>query len=646
MITNEEIKSKFSNFGIELKNKGKSLQGRCPLTGNHPTGKESNFNIEAVGETFKAHCFGGCNQGAVFSKCLDILGRNFKDRYNTYKSPKPRNTPMFQPVEAEGVEEHTKDNKGMLDKWNSFKELESTKGEPYLKAKNIFELEDIKESIRKDSIRKDTNGHLAIPIMYYRQGEAEKLIGIEIINQTEQKFDKRSVQGSEKKGGSLILSTPVNNEPILLSEGFATAVTLREAGWVTAATCFGIDNMLNAAKVLQKAYPSNEVVCCPDTGTDNTAQTLRKEGFRVIVPDFAGYKPNNKQTDFNDLFSLAYNDKGDLYLAAKLIWEQLKAGLSAEPPKTREENIYSEFLNPYTLNDYESDIKQTPESIKSGLKIKDKDLLFPSAGITLLAGATGHGKTTLLIQAAINVLREYPEKKYLYITLEEGRSEVLTKFLVNIKGDQFKGEYPRTELKNMIRNGNLEPDFYPPELNRIRIASNKFEGVDSLIQGIEEAVRAEGKAIGGVFLDYAQLLKVGDGVRARSRQEELKEVCIKLKDLAVTSGLPLIIAAQFNREVTAPTDLHCTKLGEAGDLERIASLIIGLWNGNKEVIADKHELSVLNGNPYCYAEKIKIKKDQIFLKVLKNRNGESEQSDWLKFDGRLGTIKNKEIKEC
>ncbi len=60
-----------------------------------------------------------------------------------------------------------------------------------------------------------------------------------------------------------------------------------------------------------------------------------------------------------------------------------------------------------------------------------------------------------------------------------------------------------------------------------------------------------------------------------SRQEEIKQICLDLKDVAVETGLPLILGAQFNREVVNPARLHYTKIREAADIEQIANLIIG-----------------------------------------------------------------------
>jgi len=171
----------------------------------------------------------------------------------------------------------------------------------------------------------------------------------------------------------------------------------------------------------------------------------------------------------------------------------------------------------------------------------------------------------------------------------------------------------------------------------------KFERVGDIIAGINEAIRTTEGSIGAVFIDYAQLLRGNDG--ERTRQEELKGICISMKDLAVETGLPFIIGAQFNRQVTSPLDLHATALGEAGDLERIASLLVGIWNGDKKAIAKKEDLSTLKKDPYKLGDD-GTRKDKMYFEILKNREGESGTNDWLQWHGATGRISNEQKEEA
>ena len=131
-----------------------------------------------------------------------------------------------------------------------------------------------------------------------------------------------------------------------------------------------------------------------------------------------------------------------------------------------------------------------------------------------------------------------------------------------------------------------------------------------------------------------QLLNLPEGkYKTYSRQEELKQICISLKDIAVETGLPIILGAQFNRTVTNPLHLHATKIGEAGDIERIANLIIGLWNNNFKIIATEGEIKDINSKG-CYTP------DTIYTTVLKNRGGKVGLEELLSFNGNTGKISN------
>ena len=136
---------------------------------------------------------------------------------------------------------------------------------------------------------------------------------------------------------------------------------------------------------------------------------------------------------------------------------------------------------------------------------------------------------------------------------------------------------------------------------------------------------------GAIFIDYIQLLNLPEGkYKTYSRQEEIKEICIALKDVAVETGLPIILGAQFNREVVNQLRIHATKIGEAGDIERIANLIVGFWNNNFKPLATDGELREIGS----------ITPDTLYTTILKNRGGRVGLEETLSFNGNTGKIKN------
>jgi hypothetical protein len=120
------------------------------------------------------------------------------------------------------------------------------------------------------------------------------------------------------------------------------------------------------------------------------------------------------------------------------------------------------------------------------------------------------------------------------------------------------------------------------------------------------------------------------------RTEELKEMCKDFKNLAVGYDLPIVVAAQLNREATSPLEMHSQNIAEAADLERIANKILCMWNSsfsaqkegknNKELERFQTERMQLGvgGNMY--------------LKMTKNRGGVAGLDVVLDYIGNTGII--------
>ena len=166
------------------------------------------------------------------------------------------------------------------------------------------------------------------------------------------------------------------------------------------------------------------------------------------------------------------------------------------------------------------------------------------------------------------------------------------------------------------------------ETRRLNIHYSSYNS-DTLIEAIRY-LHKHAKP-GAILIDYIQLLNLPEGkYKTYSRQEEIKEICIALKDVAVETGLPIILGAQFNREVVNQLRLHPTKIGEAGDIERLANLIVGFWNNNFQQLATEGELKEIGS----------ITPDTLYTTILKNRGGRVGLTELLSFNGNTGKIKN------
>ena len=124
-----------------------------------------------------------------------------------------------------------------------------------------------------------------------------------------------------------------------------------------------------------------------------------------------------------------------------------------------------------------------------------------------------------------------------------------------------------------------------------------------------------------VIIDYLQLVKPDKTYRG-NRAAEVGEVSKSLKELAMELNIPIIALSQMNRmsEMKEDKEPTMSELREAGDIEQDASVILLLWNPDKD---DK----TIKG---CKAEK--------------NRQGELGKA-YFRFDGDHMKFKETEYKK-
>lgn len=310
--------------------------------------------------------------------------------------------------------------------------------------------------------------------------------------------------------------------------------------------------------------------------------------------------------------------------------------------KHKNTDSYHSLLLPSSELEISEAIKNKPDHISSGLKIDKEELPIPSGAITIVAAPTSHGKTSFLINLALNIAQNPSNKPVYLFSYEESKEAILIKTL-NTYVNKPLSKNNRRSIESYFKTGDME--FISPHHEcRSSFLYEKDKFFRSLIQpqklnifysdytsddliGAIHYLRKQ-RDIGAVLIDYIQLLRLKNN-KAGSRQEEIKQICLDLKDCAVETGLPIILGAQFNREVTNPELLHPTKIGEAGDIERVANLIIGLWNNQFAPLTDRA------------SKDLYIPQATITARILKNRDGLAGIGGEFGFDGNTGKISDK-----
>lgn len=304
---------------------------------------------------------------------------------------------------------------------------------------------------------------------------------------------------------------------------------------------------------------------------------------------------------------------------------------------------FSSLMIPIKEKELKERLISKPESLNSGYTIGGEPLLLPSGAISIFTAPTSHGKTTFLINLALNIATASPDKETYLFSYEEDGDTVLMNTLNTYLDEEISSNNRRTiksyfttesteYIKSQSRDYfiNKKDEFFREliDTKRLNIHYTSYNS-DTLIEAIRY-LHKHAKP-GAILIDYIQLLNLPEGkYKTYSRQEEIKEICIALKDVAVETGLPIILGAQFNREVVNQLRIHPTKIGEAGDIERIANLIVGFWNNNFQQTATEGELKDIGS----------ITPDTLYTKILKNRGGRVGLEEILSFNGNTGKIKN------
>lgn len=370
---------------------------------------------------------------------------------------------------------------------------------------------------------------------------------------------------------------------------------------------------------------------------------ISEESLSITVDRLTSTRDKEAQAkEFKKLLSEAtqLQDKGETDKALELLDSKVK-----EVKLKDKATEFSSLMIPIKEDELKQRQANKPESLNSGYTIGGEPLLLPSGAISIFTAPTSHGKTTFLINMALNVAQSNPDTETYLFSYEEDGDSILINTLNTYLDEDISSNNRRT-LKSYFTTGSTEyiksqsKDFFTAtkdkffreliDTRRLNIHYSSYNS-DTLIEAIRY-LHKHAKP-GAIFIDYIQLLNLPEGkYKTYSRQEEIKEICIALKDVAVETGLPIILGAQFNREVVNQLRLHATKIGEAGDIERIANLIVGFWNNNFKPLATDGELNEINNKG--------VAPDTLYTTILKNRGGRVGLEEILSFNGNTGKIKN------
>lgn len=428
---------------------------------------------------------------------------------------------------------------------------------------------------------------------------------------------------------------------LVLVEGVLDALHLQALGFNNVASLGGASLNQNQIELIKRAKYKNIILCLDNDETGEKVthsiinnNTLSFDTLGVFVAQINGFKDpdelinakgleafknvidNAKSSSIYKLETIknrvskcptdleycqAFEEIGVIEESVKETPEEkLFQKVSKELIKKWDAEKASSFLDDIALNKdwiklitqegVRKSFQEETSPFDSGYLINNENLTFPAGSYSLVAGKTGGGKTTVLLNFAINAMMN-SERKVAIFTYEESSYKLIIK-LLNIYVSSKIGEFAKNHKKAISgyykdepsefltekhRQDfiNYEKEFYSKfiDTGRIMVIDTQDDS-NELIEKIKY-LNTE-KNIDCVLIDYIQRIKYSNTSIARN--EQLKHICNDLISCAIETKIPLIAGSQFNRQASNedPNSLNLDNLGESSGVEFNANMALAV----------------------------------------------------------------------
>lgn len=273
-------------------------------------------------------------------------------------------------------------------------------------------------------------------------------------------------------------------------------------------------------------------------------------------------------------------------------------------PNAGGKKAFAQYLQEISDHDITNDFQCGILPANSNMKA----LNFPKATLSIIAGRPSAGKTTALVSIAMDAMRN-TKKNVLFVTSEETTNQLITRFIKNqfcdncIKhnnGHLLLHDYGKTYIndtfKDIINKDRKNPSLFEtssdPFTTEVLTAAKdvenfithgrlqlfdldkttSFEELKDRLQELERHTI--------IIIDYIQNLPYAPEYTPKNdRLESLRQQIFAINATIKANELIGIAGAQFNREGAnehTPESLELNKLGDSGEIERKAHIVIGL----------------------------------------------------------------------
>lgn len=291
------------------------------------------------------------------------------------------------------------------------------------------------------------------------------------------------------------------------------------------------------------------------------------------------------------------------------------------------------------------EIATLPPAYKTGYSSLDSFIGFTPGAITLIAGRTGHGKTTFMFNLLLQMSNLYQDNSFYFFTYEEPVKNISVKLLNRLIDTDLSGYFReikdlpkptnyefikayirarRTDIRQIEEGKRLLQELIDSQRIRVIDRNYSVEELSSLIAYLNKRER-----IGALFIDYIQ--RMNTERRTQDKRTEIAHISDSVLQIAKESGLPIILGAQLNRATdTKGGKPKLENLKEAGNLEEDANTVISVYCRARE------EEETESGEQSSKQREVELE-----IKTLKNREGEVNTTETLNWDRWNGVIKER-----
>lgn len=248
------------------------------------------------------------------------------------------------------------------------------------------------------------------------------------------------------------------------------------------------------------------------------------------------------------------------------------------------------------IDDYIRGLDQQPNYIPTGIGPLDRNLHILPGNFILIGGRPSAGKTALSLQIAVEMAKQ--GRKVCYFSLETSPQILTQRIIANqlyAPLEQVKTKkVPASELDGLSKLRQLP--LY------IRLASGR-----NVVWIRAQAQRMKAQV---AVIDYVQIIRPD---RSGDRYQAITQISIALHELAQTTGMVVIGAAQLSRNAAHAMPSNAD-LKESGQLEQDADAVLLLGNAD-----DGRSVCILSKNKEGRVGEIPLafdKERQRFLEVV------------------------------